>query len=439
MIIMKREILTAICIISALPALTAQEKLTLTYEQCREMALKKSEELLQAKNRVHQAELDNKIAGTAYLPNVSGSAIGAYILPDLDMMGMELRMRGTYMAGLSLTQPVYTGGRINAGKRMAKIGEEVAGEQLRMTRMEIIVEVCNSYWSYVAVGEKVKMLESYVVQMDTLYGQVSTAVKAGMATENDLLRVEAERSNIRYQLQKASNGKEMCSMSLCRLIGADSGTAIEATDTVIATCGMQNLAAGIEKRPELKMLQGQVGVVEQQLRMARAEMLPTIGSSIGYTYFGNIKMNGYADAGGGTMVPYSEEFREGMGTAMLSISIPVFHWGEGRKKVRKARYELENAQLELEKNRKLLSLEAEQAANNLEESVFMIETAIAGVKHADENLRVTRNRYGAAMATLTELLDSQSQWQQAKSNLIEAKTQYKIYETQYLRATGTLE
>lgn len=109
------------------------------------------------------------------------------------------------------------------------------------------------------------------------------------------------------------------------------------------------------------------------------------------------------------------------------------------RKVRKARYELENAQLELEKNRKLLSLEAEQAANNLEESVFMIETAIAGVKHADENLRVTRNRYGAAMATLTELLDSQSQWQQAKSNLIEAQTQYKIYEAQYLRATGALE
>lgn len=322
---------------------------------------------------------------------------------------------------------------------MAKIGEEVAGEQLRMTRMDIIVEVCNSYWSYVAVGEKVKMLESYVAQMDTLYGQVSTAVKAGMATENDLLRVEAERSNIRYQLQKASNGKDMCNMSLCRLIVADSGTAIEAADTVIATCVVQNLAAGIEKRPELKMLQGQVGVVEQQLRMARADMLPAIGSSIGYTYFGNIKMNGYADAGGGTMVPYSEEFREGMGTAMLSISIPVFHWGEGRKKVRKARYELENAQLELEKNRKLLSLEAEQAANNLEESVFMIETAIAGVKHADENLRVTRNRYCAAMATLAELLDSQSQWQQAKSNLIEAKTQYKIYEVQYLRATGALE
>ena len=436
---MKREILTAICIISALPALTAQERLTLTYEQCREMALEKSEELLQAKNRVHQAELDNKIASTAYLPSVSGSAIGAYILPDFDMTGMELRMRGTYMAGLSLTQPVYTGGRINAGKRMAKIGEEVAGEQLRMTRMEIIVEVCNSYWSYVAIGEKVKMLESYVAQMDTLYDQVSTAVKAGMATENDLLRVEAERSNIRYQLQKASNGKDMCRMSLCRLTGADPGTAIEAADTVIATCVVQNLATGIEKRPELKMLQGQVGVVEQQLRMARADILPTIGSSIGYTYFGNIKMNGYTDAGGGTMVPYSKEFREGMGTAMLSISIPVFHWGEGRKKVRKARFELENAQLELEKNRKLLSLEAEQAASNLEESVFMIETAIAGVKHADENLRVTRNRYGAAMATLAELLDSQSQWQQAKSNLIEAKTQYKIYETQYLRATGALE
>lgn len=50
-----------------------------------------------------------------------------------------------------------------------------------------------------------------------------------------------------------------------------------------------------------------------------------------------------------------------------------------------------------------------------------------------------RNRYAASMTPLTDLLDAQSQWQQAESNLIEAQTQYKIYETEYLRATGRLD
>ena len=51
-------------------------------------------------------------------------------------------------------------------------------------------------------------------------------------------------------------------------------------------------------------------------------------------------------------------------------------------------------------------------------------------------MRVTNNKYNVSMALLTDLLDAQSQWKQAKSNLIEAQTQYKIYETEYLRATG---
>ena len=57
----------------------------------------------------------------------------------------------------------------------------------------------------------------------------------------------------------------------------------------------------------------------------------------------------------------------------------------------------------------------------------------------DENLRMMRQKYDNQLCTMTDLLDAQSQWQQARSNLIEAQTQQKIYETEYLRVTGTLE
>ncbi|WP_417014661.1 TolC family protein [Alistipes sp.] len=435
---MKIKYLFCVALLSGV-AVQAQQPLPLSLAECRERALAHSEELQQADNRLEQARLDRRIASTASLPKIEGSATGAYVLPDIDMMGMEMRMRGTYLAGLTLTQPIYTGGKISAARRMARIGEEVAGEQRRMTRMEVLVEADNAYWTLVAVEGKVRMLESYVAQMDTLCNQTAAAVDAGMVLENDRLRVEARRSEIRYQLQKACNGADLCRMSLCRVIGAGSDVRPVPTDTLFQSSAPGRLDSGLEARPELRMLEQQVAIGEQQIRDARSAMLPTAGLSLGYTYYGNIRLQSLVDAGGGTYVPYTQEFRDGLGMAMLAVKIPIFHWGESRKKVHKARFELQNAQLNLQKNQRLMSLEVEQAIRNVEDGYRLIRTAELALSQAEENLRVMRNRHAAQMAPLTDLLDAQSQWQQAASNRIEAQTQYRIYRTEYLRATGRLE
>lgn len=419
--------------------LRAQQPMKLSMEQCRDMALTTSEELKQADNRLRQAELDDKIAATARLPKIEGSATGAYVLPDIEMTGMELAMRGTYMAGLTLTQPIYTGGKISAGRQMARLGRQIADQQLRMTRMDVLVDADNAYWSYIAVRRKVRMLESYSTQMDTIYKQTSSAVAAGMAIENDLLRIEAKRTEIEYQLQRARNGADLCRMALCNVIGAPLDTAIEPTDTTFNIESPTAMSLDIAKRPEVGLLEKQIDVNMQRIRDARSEMLPTVGLSAGYSYYGNIKLKGFADMGNGTTVPYTQEFRDGIGIAMLAVKIPIFHWGESRKKMHKARYELDNSQLELQRNMRLMSIEAQQAVQNVEDGYRMIHTAESGLRQAEENLRVMRNRYAAAMSPLTDLLDAQSQWQQAQSNLIEAQTQYMIYRTDYLRATGQLE
>ena len=419
--------------------LRAQQPKKLSMEQCRDMALTASEEIKQADNRLRQAELDDKIAATARLPKIEGSATGAYVLPDIEMTGMELAMRGAYMAGLTLTQPIYTGGKISAGRQMAHLGRQIADQQLRMTRMDVLVDADNAYWSYIAVRRKVRMLESYSTQMDTIYKQTSSAVAAGMAIENDLMRIEAKRSEIRYQLQKAQNGAELCRMSLCRVIGAERDQHPVPTNTLFQTSEPGALLSDLASRPELRILEQQVAVGEQQIRDVRSAMLPSVGLSLGYTYYGNIKLQSVVDAGNGTFIPHTQEFRDGIGLAMLAVKIPIFHWGESRKKVRKARYELQHAQLDLQKNTRLMSLEVEQAIRNVEDGYRLIQTAELALQQAAENLRVMRNRYKAQMAPLTDLLDAQSQWQQAASNRIEAQTQYRIYETEYLRATGRLE
>ena len=259
-----------------------------------------------------------------------------------------------------------------------------------------------------------------------------------MATDNDLLRIEARRSEILYQLQRARNGTDLCRLSLCRIIGVDSNTEFIPTDTLITVTTPSQLSADIDSRPELRLLEKQIEANEQQIRMTRADMLPTVGFSAGYTYYGNIKLKGTADIGNGTLIPFTQQFRDGIGIAMLASRSLFFTGTKGATKY-ESQFDLDNARLEMQKNSRLLDLEVQQAIRNVEDGFRLIEAADLAFRQAEENLRVMQNRYAASMAPLTDLLDAQSQWQQASSNLIEAQTQYKIYETDYLRATGKLE
>ena len=349
-----------------------------------------------------------------------------------------LLMRGVYDAGLTLQQPVFAGGRIVAAGRLARIGERTAGEQLRQTRMQVLADVDNAYFTLLAVREKVKMLEAYRRQMDELYRSVENHVQAEMAIRNELLRVEAKRTEIDYQLQKARNGEHLCRMSLCQLVGLELTADVRTADSVLAVAPPEGLDENIDARPELRLLHHQLEARRQQVRMERAACLPTVGLGLGYSYMGHLVFEGTATGADGAQVPFKQTYNEGYKYAMLSVNVPLFHWGSNWRKVKKARLELENARLDLQRNTRLMTIEARQAVQNLTDGYRMVHTAVQGREQADENLRVMRQQYDNGMAVLTDLLDAQAQWQQARSNLIEAQTQYKLYETEYLRVTGRL-
>lgn len=324
-----------------------------------------------------------------------------------------------------------------AGKRMAKIGADVAYEQKRMTRMKVLSETDKAYWTLMAINNKVQLLVAYKNQMDSLYQQVMTAVQAGFSTDDALLRIEAERSKILYQLQKARGGANLCRLSLCRILGKDPETQIELRDTLDCVVAPVDSTVGVEGRPELRLLNHQVDLAGEQVRMSKADILPTVGLMAGYTYYGNIKLKGSVETAQGIM-PYTEEFRDGLGAVMLSVKVPLFQWGAGLQKIKKARLEVENARLEADKNRRLLELDVQQALQQLKDGYQLVLSAEAALKHAEENLRVTVNRYKVSMAVLSDLLDAQTRKQQAESDLIEAKAQYKINETNYKYSIGCL-
>lgn len=433
MIMKLRYIISCIVAVAAMQAY-GQESLQLSNARCRTMALESSEEVRRAANTVEAARLTQGATRTNFLPKLSGNATAMYNPSNTDMMGMELVMKGTYMAGLQLTQPIYAGGKISAAYKLSKINSNVAIEQQRAARMNTIADADNAYWSYVAVLEKVKLMQAYLTQMDTMYSYTDNEVKAGMATRDRLLRIDARRSEIFYNLQKALNGADLCRMALCKVIGCDFDTQIEPTDTDPDVQPVPAADFDITRRPEFAMLGYSVDAAREQVKLTRADFLPTLGLALNYTHYGNIKVNGMTEMG-----PFSTKYSGNSTMGMLSLQVPLFHWGEGVKKVKKARLDVENAQLEREENLRLMEIEVRQAAQNVSAGYVLISSATVAMEQAQSNLELQRNRYEASLAPLTEYLDAMAQWSLSRSNLIEAKTQYRIYITEYRRTTGTLD
>ena len=448
----------------------AQEMLSL--EECRNRAIEHSDELKIAQFQFEKAKAERAAMKTHYLPSLAGSATGVYLHKNIEMelylptvvpnpttgelvpnvmanpttgepivgadgnpifnmyawLPLEISLKGAYLAGISLEQPIYTGGKITAANTMTQIGMEMANDNIELQRAKILYDTDQAYWLFVSVQEKVKLAESYNKLLQQLEERVQLSHKTGLITQNEVLKVKVKHNEAKLQLQKARNGLELTRMALCRQVGLPLETKIATTDSV--TIGSIQFAsiddqADVTNRPEFKLMQKNVGLAQQQIKLARADFLPTAGLSVGYNYVGGTEF-GNAD------------YSSSNASVLATVKIPIFHWGEGKQKQLAAQLEHSMKQQEMNKNTTLMKLEIEQARLNVLDAQTRVQLAQESLKQADENLRVHTDNYEVGMAVLTDLLEAQAQWQQVYSELIEAKADMKLKETAWQKALGIL-
>lgn len=423
--------LISCCLVSA----QQPESIKLSQAVCHELALQNSEDIKRQNNALQQALLDQKIAKASYFPDIDASLMDALMKDTKISDAMTLQMKGTYMAGISLTLPIYTGGQITIAGKLAKVGVEVQKIQQEQTRRDVIYDADKAYFSYLAVRSKVDMLEAYMQQMDSLASMIKLSAGVEMATNSDLLRIDAKRSQIEYNLRKARNGVELCRMSLCASLGLDLNTQFSVDDADLDISSSHHLTTPtlntLNSRPEYQLLQQNIKAKQLEVRKARAGYLPKLALSPQYSRYGWAYMKGEQQG-----YSYKNEISGDMPMLMATLSIPLWHWGKEANRIKKAKFDLQNAQLDLQKNERLLSIQNRQALLNVQDSYRLIDTAERGVAQATDNLKNMQLRFDNSMTTLTDLLDAHSQWQEAESNLIEAKTQYKIYESEYKKLLG---
>ncbi len=438
-------------------AMAAYSQDSLSLGECRSLALEYNKQLKMAHYQSQEAEQNKKVARTAYLPALSADGTLMHRPQSIDIstsggflptaesaeaaaagnysgisnvyspgMSYSLDNLTLFMGGLSLEQPIFTGGKIYYSNKQANLGVEMTKYAYDLKHDEVIELIDKAFWQVATIEANIKIAESYIEMLTDLEDMMVQMYDLGLSPASEKLKVSVQKNDADLQLMKAKNGLKIAKMYLNQVIGRDLK---ENVDIVYDTpeANLYDMANGVDlalnNRNELKLMNKQIELSEYDKKIARSDYLPTAGVSLQYStfYVNDI----YEDGGFSPMIA-------------ANVSIPLFAWGQGAKKQKAAEFAIKQKEEELNRTNDLISLEVLQVKVQVEEAFEEIAIAKENISEAEESLEETKASFDVGLNTTTDLLNAQADWQKAKSQLISALANYKLLETQWAKVTGTL-
>ena len=274
---MKLKIFILIC----MSAIAANAQM-LTLDSCLSLARENNLQMKNADLEIEKAQQVRYQALTKYFPNISAQAFAFHALNPLIEIGAQdlingieneeargnlnqlyqdygqdvnlEKMFGFFQYGVTVgataIQPVFMGGQIVNGNRLAKLGVEAAKAKALIAERDIRQEVEQTYLMIVGLEMKRATLRSVYELLDTLTNYVQTAVEAGLTTSNDLLKIELKRSETERQQLQLENGIILAKQALCTRMGIPYSDSLQ-VDTVVGL----SITSDSLPRPEHQLLE----------------------------------------------------------------------------------------------------------------------------------------------------------------------------------------
>ena len=450
---MKKK-LTFITLVLCALITNAQELLTL--DQCRQLALDNNKRMAAANKQTQAAHYTMQSYKGNFFPNFTASGTGLYssangsfslpggnlptLIPDANgqpipnggfayFPGIDLnyKVRTVWMGSLQVEQPFFMGGKILAAYKMATLGKQMAQLNENLTATEVILETDQAYALMIKAQEMNKVAESYHAVLQELMKNVQSAYKHGLKSKNDVLKVQVKLNESELAIRKAENALHLANMNLCHLIGKPLTETLQISDDFPAIeQHLEMQVNDISTRPEYSLLNKQVDMAKQQVKLSRSELLPQVGIRGSYDYIHGLKVN------------EQRLFDNGGFSVMLNVTVPLFHFGERINKVRASKAQLEQVRMEQADLNEKMYLELTQAANNLDEAKLQTALADRSLEQADENRRISKGEYDAGLEPLSDHLEAQALWQQAYETKVDAHFQLYLSYVKYLKSAGIL-
>ncbi|HCK24504.1 MAG: TolC family protein [Bacteroides graminisolvens] len=469
-----------------------QAQIALTLDSCRALAMENNKELLIGQEKIKAAHYQNKAAFTNYLPKLSatgtyirnqkeisilndeqkaglsqlGTTVGTQVKgfaqqlavahPELAPLIASLGnfdiatplnaagnsivdafrtdTRNMYAGAITLTQPLYMGGKIRAYNKITQYAEELARQQHHTGMQEVILSTDQAYWQVISLVNKKKLAEGYLKLLQKLESDVDHMIAEGVATKADGLSVKVKVNEAEMTLTKVEDGLSLSKMLLCQLCGLDLSTNVVLADEnmndlpiLLKENSEINMETAYASRPELKSLELASLIYKQKVNVTRAEHLPTVALLGNYLVSNPSVYNGF------------ENKFKGMWNVGVMVQVPIWNWGEGVYKTKAAKAEAQIAKYQLQDAREKVELQVNQAAFKVTEAKKKLIMASKNLEKANENLRYATLGFEEGVIAPANVLEAHTAWLSAQSEKIDAQIDIKLTEIYLQKSLGTLK
>ena len=270
---------------------------TYTLQQLQQKAVENNRTLKNARLNVESAKEDKAKAYTHFFPQVSANAVSFQGFEDLvqgsmpageNEMPISLVKKG-FVGSMMAIQPLFQGGQIINGNKLATLQQEVNQLQLQMTEKDVELQVAKYYWQLVSLQSNIATLDSVTVQLDEVHRLTKNYVDAGVITHNDLLRVELKQQEIASNRLELENGISIVKMLLAQTAGIAEGDCdIEAPS--LAPCPLpltylKDKDESVQNREELALSQKNEEAQRLNVKMERGKLLPSLAVGVNGFYY----------------------------------------------------------------------------------------------------------------------------------------------------------
>lgn len=425
-------------------------------DECLESAARHNRTLQNAALDIQMAGEQKKEAFTKYFPEISANVMAfhafdkmvqadghypmelaalAQINPSLAALaGQPFAVRevnGAYAVTGTLTQPIFVGGQIVNGNRLASIGRDVAELQMQLQTKEVLQKVTENYYTIAKLKLNMATLASARTQLEAIYKEVESYVSAGVTTRNDLMKVRLKMQELSSDSLKLANAHYV----MCLLLAQQTGMTGEEIDVEPTLSDTDENPADIyvvtdeavQTRSELALAQKGVEAGKLKVRMETGKRLPTVAVGLMGYHSG---VGGLSD---GMASLIGRSFNNGM--VFGTVQVPLTAWWGGSHAIRRQKMALQQSQNQLADAREQLTIDIKASWSSLQEARKQIDIALASVDEATENLRMSMDKYRMGTEILSDLLESETLLRKSQNLLSQARADYMVKRADYIRKT----
>jgi len=404
---------------------------------------------LQNNTKIRKARLD--IEGGRYkvqevraqaLPQITGTSgltynpiIGQQVVDfGGQLQTLKFGQKWNSNAGIQLSQQIFNQ-QVFTGLQAARSSEEYYNLTSQLTEEQIIELVANNYYQVLVNRQQLDVVDNNIKNVKVIEKIISNQFENGLAKKIDVDRIKVNLTNLETQREQTLNAITQLENQLKFSMGMQVTTPIilpntELTEVTQLPQFTDSLA--LTNRTEIKLLDTQDKLLWLQRKAYVAEYYPSLSLSGNYTY---------SSQSGGFDFLSSNASAIGFGSSAvgLTLKVPIFNGFLTRSKIRQADVDIKKAQEDRRETTNSLNLAYENAKIQLRNSINTITSQKKNVELAQEIYKSTQNNYNNGLATLTDLLDTETSLTQAQNSYTQALLNYKIAEIQLIKSNGNIK